>query len=140
MRTMLLSIPSVFPIVGAEMKKYVPIIYVFLLVVTLLSLVVYSEASFILGVISLLFSLALSTYTIFQTYKGIENARLKVIKEVGMLILTLIVVLFFGGVAAMLANYEAGMRWGEIAGVLSAIGASFVVGYMVRRGMMRFNK
>ncbi|GAB4405105.1 MAG: hypothetical protein OHK003_32890 [Anaerolineales bacterium] len=54
------------------------------------------------------------------------------------MVLTLIVVLFLGGIAAMLANAQVSMRWGEVAGVLSAIGASFGVGYLVRKGMMMF--
>jgi hypothetical protein len=43
-------------------------------------------------------------------------------------------VLFLGGIAAMLANAQVGMRWGEVAGLISAIAASFAVGYLVRVG------
>ncbi|MBI2332150.1 MAG: hypothetical protein HYU84_08335 [Chloroflexi bacterium] len=88
----------------------------------------------------MLVTLALSIYTIFQTHKGTENARPKILKEMGLLVLTLVIVLFLGGIAAMLANYQVGMRWGEVAGLVSAIGASFVVGYLVRKGMIRLSK
>ncbi len=86
---------------------------------------------------SLLFSLALSTYTIFQKHRETENARPKILKDAGVMVLTLIIILFFGGVAAMLANYQVGMRWGEVAGLLSAIGVGFLVGYLVRKGLLR---
>ena len=90
------------------------------------------------GAVFLLFSLFLSAFIIFQTHKGTENARPKILKEVGVMVLTLIIVLFLGGIAAILANYQVGMRWGEVAGLVSAIGASFLVGYLIRMGMMRF--
>jgi hypothetical protein len=45
--------------------------------------------------------------------------------------------IFLGGIAAMLANAQASVRWGEVAGIVSAIGASFLAGYLVRKGMLR---
>lgn len=119
------------------MQKYLLIISILLLIATLVSLVIYPTITPVLGIITLLPTLALSTYTIFQTHKGTENARSKILKEVGMMVLILIVILFLGGIAAMLANYQVGMRWGEVAGLVSAIGASFVVGYLVRKGGWR---
>jgi hypothetical protein len=86
---------------------------------------------------SLLLSLALSTYTIYTKHKGTEHARAKILKEIGVMVLTLVIVLFLGGIASMLANYQVGMRWGTVAGLVSAIAASFVVGYLVRVGMGR---
>ena len=120
------------------MQKYLPIISILFLGGTLISFVMYPEISPILGIISLLLSLALSTYAIYTKHKGTEHARPKILKEVGVMVLTLVIIIVLGGVAAMLANYQVGMRWGAIAGVISAIVASFVVGYLVRVGMMRF--
>jgi cation transporter-like permease len=120
------------------MRKYLPIISSLLLVVTLLSLLFYPIVSAIVGGISLLLSLALSTYTIIQKHAGTEHARAKILKEVGIMVLTLIIILFLGGIAAMLANYQIGIRWGAMAGLASAIGASFAVGYLVRKGMGRW--
>jgi len=116
------------------MKKYLQIISVLLLVVTLLSLVFYPVISLILGIVSLLLSLALSTYAIYAKHKGSEHARPKILKEVGIMILTLVIILFLSGIAAMLANYQVGIRWGEVAGLISAFAASFGVGYLVRKG------
>ena len=99
-----------------------------------------SKGTPILGIIALLLTIALSTYTIYQTHKGTENAHPKIFKEVGLMVLTLVIILFLGGIAAMLANTQVGMRWGEVAEVVSAIGASFLVGYLIRMGMMKLSK
>ena len=119
------------------MQKYLPIISISLLVVTLLSLVFYPAMSLVLGITSLLFTLPLSIYAIIQAHKGTENARRKILKEAGLMVVILVLIIFLGGIAALLANYQVSMRWGEVAGLLSAIGASFLVGYLVRKGMMR---
>lgn len=108
-----------------------------LLIATLISLVVYPEITPILGIITLLLSLSLSIYTIYTKHTGTEHARFKILKEVVVMVLTLVIVIFFGGIAAMLANYQVGMRWGEVAGLVSAIATSFIVGYLVRTGMGR---
>ena len=117
------------------MRKYIPLISVLFLFLVLLSLWFYPRSSLVLSGVSLLISLALSIYTIYQTHNGTENARAKILKEVGVMVLTLIIILFLGGIAAMLANAQVGMRWGAMAGLVSAIAASFAVGYIVRKGM-----
>ncbi len=127
------------------MKKYLPVISVTLLIVTLLTLVFHPSFGSALGILSLLFTLALSTYTIYTKHAGTEHARAKILKEVGVMVLTLVIVLFLGGIASMLANVQVGMRWGTVAGLVSAIGASFAacpepvegVGYLVRVGVGR---
>ncbi|MBI2332342.1 MAG: hypothetical protein HYU84_09335 [Chloroflexi bacterium] len=121
------------------MQKYLPVSSILLIVATLFSIWFYPEISSILGIISLLASLALSVYAIFHKHKGTENARPKILKEVGVMVLTLVIILFLGGIVAMLANYQVGIRWGEVAGLVSAIGSSFLVGYLVRKGMMKFS-
>ena len=117
------------------MQKYLPVL---LLAATLGALLIYPIITPMLGMITLLFSLALSTYTIYAKHKGTSNARLKILKEVGVMALTFVIILFLGGIAAMLANYQVGMRRGAIAGLVSAIAASFGVGYLVRKGVTRF--
>ncbi len=82
-------------------------------------------------------TLTLSIYTIYQTHKRTGHARAKILKEVGVMVFTLIIILFLGGIAAMLANVHVSMRWGTVAGLVSAIAASFAVGYLVRVGMGR---
>ena len=122
------------------MQKYLPIISISLLVVTLLSFVLYLTISPILVMLSLLLTLALSTYAIYTKHAGTEHARAKILKEVGVMALTLVIVIFLGGIASMLANAQVSVRWGEVAGFLSAIGASFGVGYLVRAGMGRLGR
>lgn len=119
------------------MNKTLPLLALLLLLAALLSLWFHPAAASLLWMASLLFSLALSTYTIFQKHRETENARPKILKDAGVMVFTLIMILFFGGVAAMLANYQVGMRWGEGAGLLSALGAGFLVGYLVRKGLLR---
>ena len=108
-----------------------------LFLITLVSVWVIQVFAYIFVAISLLLSLTLSTYAIYTKHKGTEHARAKILKEVGVMVLTLVIVLFLGGIAAMLANAQVGFRFGEIAGSVSALGASFGVGYLVRKGMMR---
>ena len=122
------------------MQKYLPIISILLLGVTSILFVLYPVIAPTIGIISLFLSLTLSTYTIIQKHKGTEHARAKILKDVGVMVLTLIIVLFLGGIAAMLANAQVSVRWGKIAGIISAIGASFLVGYFVRVGMGQFVK
>ena len=117
------------------MKKYLPVISVTLLIVTLLTLVFHPSFGSALGILSLLFTLALSTYTIYTKHAWTEHARAKILKELGVMVITLVIVLFLGGIASMLANYQVGIRWGTVAGLVSAIAASFVVGYLVRVGV-----
>ena len=119
------------------MQKYLPTISILLLGVTLISFVVYPIISPMLVMLSLLLSLALSTYAIYTKHAGTEHARAKILKDVGIMVLTLVIILFLGGIASMLANVQVGMRWGEVAGIVSAIGASFGVGYLVRVGVGR---
>lgn len=118
--------------------KHVSLLALVLLLAVLLSLWLHPVVSPILGTISLLLSLALSTYATYARHKGTEHARAKILKEAGLLVLTLSLVIFFGGTAAMLANYQVGMRWGEIAGLVSALAASFMVGYLVKKGVTKF--
>ncbi len=108
-----------------------------LVLITIIAIWVIPTYAYILVILSLLLSLALSTYAIYDKHKGTEHARVKILKEIGVMVLTLVIVLFLGGIASMLANYQVGMRWGTVAGLVSAIGASFVVGYLVRVGMGR---
>ena len=119
------------------MKKYISAISIIFLSVSLFSIWLYPTVGAILGIAFLLFSLALSTHAIYTKHKGTEHARAKILKEVGVMVLTLVIVLFLGGIASMLANVQVGMRWGEVAGLVSAIAASFAVGYLVRVGMGR---
>ncbi len=119
------------------MQKYLPVL---LIIATLISCIFYSALAPMIGMITLLLNLVISSRAIYTKHKGTEHARAKIRKEVGVMLLTLIIVIFLGGIAAMLANAQVGIRWGEVAGLVSAIGASFGVGYLVRKGMGRLVK
>ncbi len=108
-----------------------------LVLITIIAIWVIPTYAYILVILSLLLSLALSTYTIYTKHAGTEHARANILKEAGVMVITLVIVLFLGGIASMLANAQVGIRWGTVAGLVSAIAASFVVGYLVRVGMGR---
>ena len=118
-------------------KKFIPLFSIFLLLAALLSPWLFPSVTFVIGLASLLLSLAFSTYTVIQKHRGTEHARAKILKEVGVMALTFVTILFLGGIAALLANYQVRVRWGEVAGLVSAIAASFGVGYLVRKGVGR---
>jgi len=118
-------------------NKYLFAVPVILLFAALSSLWLCPTITPILGMVSLLFSLALSTNTIIQKHVETEPARAKILKDVGVMVLTLVIILFLGGIASMLANAQVSVRWGEVAGLISAIAASFGVGYLVRVGVGR---
>lgn len=129
-------------------RNYFSLLTILLLLTTLVLFWLYPIASIVLYIFSLLVSLALFIYSIFQTYTGTENACPNILKDVGLFVISLVTTLFLGGIAAMLANAQVGMGWGEVvstisthrAGIVSTIGASFGVGYLVRKGVMKFAK
>lgn len=106
-----------------------------LCLISAILIIIISPFAYLFVIISILFSLAISIYTVYIKYVGSENAGAKTIKEAGTMVFTLIAVIFLGGIAGMLTNFQVGMRWGEVAGLISAIATSFVVGYLVRKGM-----
>ncbi len=116
------------------MQKYLPIL---LLIATLVSLVVYPEIAPTQAIITLLLTLALSIHTIYTKHKGTERARPKILKEAGVMVLTLVTIIFLGGLASMLANYYVSLSFGALVGLVTSIGASFGVGYLVRKGADR---
>jgi len=96
--------------------------------------------TFVLGIIFLLFSLSTAIYSIFKKHKGTENSRSKIAKDVLILVITLLLIIFLGGLAGMFANYYASPRFGGVAGFVAAIIASLVVGYLVKTGVVKIFK
>jgi hypothetical protein len=86
------------------------------------------------------FSLSMAVSSIFKKHGQAENPRPKIAKDVFILIITLLLIIFLGGLAGMYANYYASPRFGVVAGFISAIGASFAVGYLVNRGVGKLLK
>ena len=119
-------------------KSYLPIIiFVPLMIAAFLSTWLYPQASPTLGALSLLISLALSTYTIFEKHKGTENPRPKIAKDILVLILAILLIAFLGGIAVMLANFYVSLSFGAVVGLVSALGVSFTIGYAIKKGMGR---
>jgi sterol desaturase/sphingolipid hydroxylase (fatty acid hydroxylase superfamily) len=87
-----------------------------------------------LGITVLLFSLAISIYSIFQKHKRAEKPRLKIAKDILVLVFTLLLVIYLGGMMGLFAAQYAGSQgWGATAGFVLAMLASFAVGYAVHR-------
>lgn len=78
----------------SKMKKYQLVISLLLLLTVLLATWLFPVANPIVGMFSLLVSLALSTHTIYTKHKGIEDARAKILKEVSVMVFTLVAVIF----------------------------------------------
>jgi hypothetical protein len=122
------------------LKRYSTPLSVAFLLVIFISLVLHSLATPALGIAFLLFSLALSIHAIFEKYKQTENPRPKVAKDVLILVVTLLLIIFLGGLAGLFANYYASQRFGTIVGFVTAMAASFVVGYFVKKGVRKFGR
>jgi len=114
-------------------KHSLPISVLLLLSIAGMSLYSPSAAP-MLGITALLFSLAVSIHSIFQKHKQAENSRAKIIKDVLILVFTLLLIIFLGGLAGLCAAQYAGSQgWGMTAGFVLAMLASFAVGYAVHR-------
>ena len=94
----------------------------------------------VLGVLFLLLSLAISVSSILKKHKNAENPYRKITKDILILFITLLLVTALGGIAGMYANQYVSLQFGIIAGILSALVASFAVGYLVRWGMGMVSK
>jgi hypothetical protein len=113
----------------------------FLLFTTLIgSMWLLPSATPILGIGMLLFSLAIAISSIFKKHKQTENSHSKIAKDVLILVTTLLLIIFLGGLAGMFANYYASPRFGAVVGFVSAIAVSFVVGYWVRWGIGKLGR
>jgi hypothetical protein len=99
------------------------------------SMWLYPSVTPVLGIAFLLFSLAIAISSIFKKHKQAENPRLKIAKDVSILVATILLITFLDGLAGMFANYYASLRFGVVWGIVSALAASFAVGYLVRWGV-----
>jgi hypothetical protein len=90
-----------------------------------------------LSMIFLVVILGVGISTIFSRHKGQENARAKISKDVLILVLTILLISFLGGLAGLFANQYATMQFGQTAGFISALAAGLLMGYLVNRGMRK---
>jgi hypothetical protein len=98
------------------------------------------SATPVLGIVLLLLSLAMAISSIFKKHKQAENPRPKIAKDVLIFVVTFLLIIFLGGLAGMFVNYYASLRFGAVMGFVSAIAASFVVGYFVRWGIGKLGR
>lgn len=120
-------------------KKYIPLITILLFVFFIFSIWKFPAATPVLGILLLLAGLAISIFAIFEKHKGSGNPRVKIARDVSILVITLLLIILFGGLAALFANYYVTLHFGTMIGFLAAIAASFLVGYLIRKGMGRFS-
>jgi O-antigen/teichoic acid export membrane protein len=104
------------------------------------SIWLYPPATPVLGIAFLLFSLAMAISSIFKKHKQAENPRAKIARDVLILVITLLLIIFLSGLAGMFANQYASPRFGAVAGFVFAILASFAVGYAVRWGVGKLSR
>ena len=109
----------------------------FIVLVLFISLIgsmwLFPVGTFAFGIIFLLFSLAVAIYSIFKKHKEAENPRAKIAKDVSILVITLLLIIFLGGLAGMFANYYVSLKFGAIAGLVAAIGT--YAGQLVAAGL-----
>lgn len=110
---------------------------ILLMIVTLITLWFYPSATPALGTVSLLSSLAMAIHAIFEKHKKTEKPRPKIAKDILVLILTILLIAFLGGIAVMLANTYVSLSFGAVVGLVSALGVSFTIGYAIKKGMGR---
>jgi hypothetical protein len=98
--------------------------------------------------VSLLVTLSLSVASIVGKHAQAEHRHFKIAKDALVFIATFSLVIFtstalsagFSGIAALLASSYASLRFGVVAGFASAMGASLVVGYVVRQGVGKLGR
>jgi hypothetical protein len=118
-------------------RYYMPILFLLLITISLWR---FPLATPVLGIAFLLFSLAIAVSSIYKKHKQTENLRPKIVKDLLILILTLLFAIFLGGLAGTVVNQYAGLYFGVVAGVFFALAASFAAGYLVRWGMAKVVK
>jgi hypothetical protein len=122
------------------MKKYLAPLNLLLLVATFVSLWLFPPSTLALAVVTLLFSLGTAIYSIFDRHKGSENAKPKIAREMLILLVTLLLIVSLGGLAGLFASSYFSPRFGETIGLFSALVASFVLGYLVKKGIGKLIK
>lgn len=107
----------------------------FLLLILVGVMWLFPSVAPILSIVFLLFSLSVSVSSIIKKHKGLDNPRPKIIKDISILITNILLITFFGGLAGLIANFYTKQYFGAIAGFISAIVASFVVAYLIKKGI-----
>jgi small-conductance mechanosensitive channel len=115
------------------LKKVTPFILALFFVLILISAWKFPAWTPVFGIAFLVLSLALAMYGIFERHRGGESARRKIAWDVLVLILTILLVAFLGGLAGLFANHYVSLRFGVTVGFVSALAVGFTVGYLVKK-------
>ena len=118
-------------------QKYTTLFILLLYIAFFISIWLFPSATPALGTVSLLSSLAMAIHAIFEKHKKTEKPRPKIAKDILVLILTILLIAFLGGIAVMLANTYVSLSFGAVVGLVSALGVSFTIGYAIKKGMGR---
>jgi peptidoglycan/LPS O-acetylase OafA/YrhL len=114
------------------------ILYIILVVLFCFGIIasfLYPAYTNIFGISIILLSLAFALYAIFQKHKASQNPRFKIGKDTLILILTILLISFLGGISGLLTNFYISNLFGTVAGFICAILLSFVIGYWARKGI-----
>jgi len=116
-------------------QRYAKYILLLLFVSLFICMWKYPSLAPAFGIAFLLFNLVLGISSIFEKYKQVESPRPKIVKAVLILIFTFFLIIFLGRLAGMYANHYTSPRFGFLVGFISAVVASFMVGYLVKMGI-----
>ena len=137
------------------LKKYSLLLSALLLLTIFIVCLFLPSAIPALGVICFLFTLTIAIAFIVEKHKSThlqgditrEAMRRKIARDIFILVITLVLAVFLGGIVSQLAASYAGayveVRWrgvGMVVGFIAAILASFAVGFMVRWGVGKLSK
>jgi fructose-specific phosphotransferase system IIC component len=78
---------------------------------------------------ALLISLAFALHGIIQKHKGKPNAYKRIFQEIGIFIITLLLVILLGGLAGAFVNGYVSSLYAEIIGLVFGLITAFAVGY-----------
>jgi hypothetical protein len=116
------------------------ILLILLPIIALLSIFIYPNATLALGGVTLLVSIALAVHNIIQKHKGKPNAYKNIFQEIGVFIVTLLLVIMLGGLAGAFVNGYLSKLYGAIIGLVFGLITAFAIGYLVRKGISKLSR
>lgn len=113
------------------------ILLILLPLLVIISVFTYPNLTLVLGVLTLFVSLAFAVHSIIQKHKGKPNAYKGIFQEVGIFIITLLLVIIIGGLAGAFVSVYVSQLYGTILGLVCGLIVAFAIGYLVRKGIMK---
>lgn len=115
------------------LKQYFQVFPIFVLI-TLIFFFKFPETMPKLGVILLMFNLAISIYAIFEKHKQTDKARIMITKDILIFITTFLLISFLGGLAGIFTNFYISNLFGAVVGFICAMLVALGIGYFVKWG------